>query len=138
MSEDLPTSNRDWANLVGRTAKAILFGVASIFATVLVYAATTYVRDVARSESATATSPYAEIPPRVQTLLEFKERSEVLHKETADHLGAVSSTLIRIESANAERWSAQAEQNRRVLELLDRMDRRLSRIPALDRPGGSP
>lgn len=133
MSEDLPTSKRDWMNLFAKGTKAALVGVASLFVTLLAYAATAYVRDVARSEALSAVTPLTEIPAKVQTLEEFKGRQEEAQRQTVLKLEEMNARLVRIESTSDVHWNTQIEQIRRVIDQLDRMERRSSS----SRPGSS-
>lgn len=136
-ADPFPRTSRDWRSMLVKGAKAFLATAATAVIAIVGYAANNYIRDIARNEATTATAPFAEIAPKVQTLTEFKARTEETQKETAEQLQRVSYRLERIESAGDARWNAQAEQNRRVLELLDRLDRRSARI-APPTSGGSP
>lgn len=126
-ADPFPRTSRDWRAMFFKLAKALLATVATAVVAIVGYAANNYIRDIAKTEATNATTPFVELPPKVQSLTEFKTRAEEAHKETAEQLQLLRVRLERMESAGDARWIAQADQNRRVLELLDRMDRRAAR-----------
>jgi len=134
---DLPAkeaSRRDWALLVNVT-KAVLAVIGAGLATVLAYAASTYVKDSARSEAAIATAPYAALPPKVQSLEEFKGRQEQAQQATSAELKNVVIALTALKATTDTNQAQQQMANARVLDGLDRIERRARAGVAVTGPG---
>lgn len=114
---------RDWSGLV-KTTKAVLAVIGAALASVVGYAAVAYVKDVARAQAVEATAGLDALPPKVQSLEEFKLRQEVTQAATTAKLEAVVTAVTALKATAEAHHEYQEKTNDRILEQLDKIERR--------------